>query len=68
MIEHVGELGSRDSNNAGGRRWPDEATLLQPLRVERHADAVMPKNLDQIASHAPEHVEITRVTVMWRAT
>jgi hypothetical protein len=35
--------------------------LLQPLRAERHADAVMPQNLDQVASHAPEHVEITSI-------
>src|SRR6516162_11190712 len=52
-VEHVGELGSRDSNNAGGRRWPDEEPLLKPLGIERHADAVMPKHLDQVASHAP---------------
>ena len=62
-IEHVGELRGRDSNNAVGRRWPDETTLLQPFGIERHADAVMPKNLDQIAPDASEHVEIARVRI-----
>src|ERR1700760_3317694 len=62
-IDNVGELESRDADNAGGRRWPDEAALLQPLGVERHADAVMPQNLDQVAPHAPEHVEITSMGV-----
>src|SRR5487761_1437963 len=37
---------------------PDEAALLQPLGIERHAEAVMPKDLDQVTSGAPENVEI----------
>ena len=57
-IEHVGQLRGRDSNYAVGRRWPDEAAFLQPFGVERHAETVMPKNLDQVASGASKDVKI----------
>ena len=57
-IEHVGQLRGRDSNYAVGRRWPDEAAFLQPFGVERHAETVMPDNLDQIGrSHVILHTD-----------
>ena len=62
-IEHVGQLRGRDSNYAVGRRWPDEAALLQPFGVERHAETIMPKNLDQVTSGASKDVEIARRSV-----
>ena len=46
-VEHVGKLRGRDRQHTVARRRPDEAALLQPFGVERHAAAVMPKNLDQ---------------------
>src|ERR1700688_1623436 len=57
-VEHVGQLRGRDSDYAVRRRWPDEAPFLQPLGVERHAETVMPDNLDQIATRASEDKEI----------
>src|SRR5450755_1058088 len=57
-VEHIGQLRGRDSNYAVRRRWPDEAAFLQPFGVERHAETVMPDNLDQIATGASEDKEI----------
>src|SRR6266403_3328601 len=62
-VEHVGELRRRDSNHAVGRRWPDEAAFLQPLGVERHAEPVMPKNLNQVTSGASEDVKIAGMRI-----
>src|SRR5947207_158331 len=57
-VQHVCELRRRDSNHAIGQRWPDEAALLQPLGVERHAEPVMPKNLNQVTrSHVILHTD-----------
>src|SRR5450759_319951 len=62
-VEHIGQLRGRDSDYAVRRRWPDEAAFLQPFGVERHAETVMPKNLDQVASGASKDVKITRVRI-----
>src|SRR5260370_7326058 len=57
-VEHVGQLRGRDSDYAVRRRWPDEAPSLHPFGVERPAETVMPKNLDQVASGASENLKI----------
>ena len=44
-FEHVGQLRRTDRDDAVGRRRPQEPATLQPLGVERHANAVMPQNL-----------------------
>ena len=44
------------ADRAVGRRRPDEAALLQPLGVKRHAKTVVPENLNQVASGAPENI------------
>src|ERR1700759_5355435 len=44
-LQHVTELSGRDGDAAIGRCWPDEAAALQALRVERHAETVMPEHL-----------------------
>jgi len=62
-VQHVCELRRRDSNHTIGRRWPDEAALLQPLGVERHAEPVMPKNLNQVTSGASEDVKIAGMRI-----
>src|ERR1700681_2780645 len=62
-VEHVGQLRGRDSDYAVRRRWPDEAAFLQPLGVERHAETVMPDNLDQIATRASEDKAVTSVRI-----
>ena len=38
-IKHVGQLRRGDRDRAVGRRRPDEPAALQPLGVQRHADA-----------------------------
>src|ERR1700730_5799489 len=58
-IEHVRQLRGRDPNYAARPRWPDEAAFL----VERHAETVMPKDLDQVASGASKDVKITCVGI-----
>src|SRR5665647_245389 len=62
-IEHVRQLRGRDPNYAVRRRWPDEAAFLQPFGVERHAETVMPKDLDQVTSGASKDVKITCVGI-----
>src|SRR5437667_138442 len=62
-VQHVCEWRRRDSNPAIGRRLPDEAALLQPLGVERHAEPVMPKNLNQVTSGASEDVKIAGMRI-----
>jgi hypothetical protein len=57
-VEHVGQLCRRDCHHAVGRRRPDEAPLLQPLGIQRHAQTVMPDDLDQIATTASEYEKI----------
>src|ERR1700747_641055 len=45
-VEHVGQLRGADRDRPVGRRGPDKAAALQSLGVKRHADAVMPDDLD----------------------
>jgi general secretion pathway protein K len=42
---------------------PDEFAVLQPLGIERHADSVMPENLDEIAATPSEHIQIAGVRI-----
>src|SRR6266446_5491637 len=58
-VEHIRQLRGRDTNYAVRRRWPDEAAFLQSFGVERHAETVMPKDLDQVTSSASKDVKIT---------
>src|SRR5258708_6117939 len=62
-FEHVAELCRRDHHRAVRSLWPDEAATLQPLGVERHAEAIMPENLDQLSVLAAEHIEIAAVRI-----
>jgi len=57
-FEQIAELRRRDRYRTIRRLWPDEAATLQPLGVKRHAETVMPENLDQLAVLAAEDVEI----------
>src|SRR6202011_3408037 len=41
----------------------DKPAALQPLGVKRHADAVVPDDLDEVTSGASEHVKIARMWV-----
>src|SRR5260370_35033597 len=61
--EHISEWCRRNSNHAVGWRGPHKPAALEALRVERHAEAVMPENLDQITSGAPEDVKIARMRI-----
>src|SRR3954447_20214890 len=62
-VEHIGELRRRNRYRTVGRRRPDKAAALQPLRIERHANPVMPDDLDQVASGAAKNVQIAGVRV-----
>ena len=62
-LEHVSELRHRDRNDAVRDRRPNEPAAFQPLGVERHAQPIVPQNLDQLAAFAAEHVEIAAVRV-----
>ena len=60
-VQHVGQLRRGDRDRPVSRRRPDETAALQPLGVERHADPVMPENLDQVTSFPSENIQITGV-------
>src|ERR1700704_3190292 len=62
-FEQIAELRRRDRYRTIRRLWPDEAATLQPLGVKRHAETVMPENLDQLAVLAAEDVEIAAVRI-----
>src|SRR5579863_10080324 len=62
-VEHVGKLRGRNRQHTAARRRPNEAALLQPLGIERHAEAVVPKNLDQVTSSASKNVQIPGMRV-----
>src|SRR5258708_39749703 len=52
--EKVAALRRRDRHHAVGRRRPQEAAALQPLREQARALAVVPDHLQKIASPATE--------------
>ena len=62
-LQHVAELGRRQSHRATLRRRPDEPPTVQALGVERHAQAIVPDDLDQASAAATEHKQITRMRV-----
>src|SRR5207237_328714 len=45
-VKHVSQLRRADRDAPVGRRRPDKTAALQSLGVERHANAVMPDDLD----------------------
>src|SRR6516165_11789908 len=51
------------SDHAVRRRRPDKPAALQSLGVQRHAQTVMPENLDQIAPPPAEYEQIAGVRV-----
>lgn len=57
------KLGWGDRHHAISRRRPEKAAALQPLGIERHAQPIMPKDLDQLAAFATEHIEVAAVRV-----
>src|ERR1700730_17487701 len=61
-LNQVAELGWGDGHHAIGRRRPQETAALRPLGVERHAQPIVPQNLDQLTALATEHVKIS---AMW---
>src|SRR5215469_1638137 len=58
-FEHVTQLRRSDRDHPIGRRWPDKPAAFQSLGIKRHAETVMPKDLDQITASAAEHKQIT---------
>ena len=59
-VKHIGQLRRGDRDRAVGRRRPDETAALQPLGVQRHADPVVPENLDQMTAFAAKDVQDRR--------
>src|SRR5205823_11482267 len=62
-FKHVGQLSCGNRHRAVSRRRPYKPAALQPLGVERHADPVMPENLDQLTALAAEHIQIAGVRI-----
>ena len=50
IIEHIGQLRCRNPYHTIGGCWPHNAAFLQTFGVERHADAVVPKDFHKIAA------------------
>src|SRR6266508_352471 len=62
-FEKIAELRRRHRYCPIRRRWPDEATALQPLREQAHALAIVPQHLDQAAAPAAEHEQVAIVGI-----
>ena len=62
-FEQITELPGRDHHHAIVRRWPDKASLLQALGVERGTQSVVPEDLDQLAALAAEDVKIAGMRI-----
>src|SRR6516164_2632450 len=62
-FEHVSQLCRCDRDHAIGRRRPDKPAALQSLGVKRHAETVMPEDLDQIAPPAAKHKQIAGMRI-----
>src|SRR5271154_251610 len=62
-FEHVGHLSRRDRHDALLRRRPDELSPVEPLGVKRQPEAVVPKDLREVAPATPENVEIAAMRV-----
>src|ERR1700731_25827 len=62
-FEHIAELCGGNSNHTIRRRRPDEATALQTLGVKRHAQPVVPKDLQQVTPLAAEHIQIASMRI-----
>src|SRR6516164_7730461 len=62
-LQQVAKLGWGDCHHAISRRRPQKAAALQSLGIERHAQPIMPEDLDELAALATEHVEVAAVRV-----
>src|SRR5215470_6776434 len=62
-VEHIGQLGCADRDNPVGRCRPHKAAALQPLGIKRHANAVMPKNFDQVTAFPAKNVKIAGMRI-----
>src|SRR5215469_13107597 len=62
-FEHVTQLrrGDRDYSISGRR--PDKPAAFQSLSIKRHAETVVPEDLDQIAASAAKYKQITGMWV-----
>ena len=62
-VEHVGQLRRADRDDAAGRRRPHKATVLQPLGIKRHANAIVPKNFYQMTAFAAKNVKVAGMRI-----
>jgi hypothetical protein len=62
-FQQVGHLRRRDRHDALLRRRPDELSPVEPLGVKRQPEAVVPKDLREVAPAPPENVEIAAMRV-----
>ena len=63
MIEEIGQLRGRDRHHAVGDGGPQEPPALQTLHEQTRAVAVMPDQLDQVASPPPEDPQIAGMRI-----
>src|SRR5271156_4485716 len=62
-FQHIGHLRRRDRNRAARHRGPDELSAVKALGVKRQADAIVPKNLGEIAPATSENEKIPAMRV-----
>src|SRR5271165_2970694 len=62
-FQHVGHLPRRNRNDALLRRRPDELSAVEPLRIQRQPEAIVPKDLRQITPASAEDVKIAAVRI-----
>jgi len=62
-VKHVSQLRRCDRDRPVSRQRLYEPAALQPLGVQRHANPVMPENLDQVSAVPAEHIEVAGVRI-----
>ncbi len=62
-LQQAGQLRGGQRHCSLARRGPYEPALLEPLGVERHADPIVPDDLDQRACAAAEYEQIAAMRI-----
>lgn len=63
-FQQVAELSRRDRDRGATlAHRPDEPPRFQPLEIERHADPIVPEDLDQVALAPPEAKEFSAMRI-----
>jgi len=61
VIEQITHLRRAQPHHTAHRRRPDKTATVQPLRVERESNSIVPQGLDQRTAASAEHEDISEL-------